>query len=109
MQELLNPSDSPMIAPTANNRHTRPNLVQVEERSLDSFHAEITDKTSKLSVEQLEQVNSVLMDELWRTRGEWDRGKVLEDLTKAFNWVLDDMAEAGQEMASSGSWGKKTQ
>ncbi|KAK5458409.1 TAT-binding protein-like protein 7, AAA ATPase [Exophiala xenobiotica] len=106
MQELLNPSNSPMIAPTANSQHTRPNLVQVEERSLDSFHAEVTDKTSKLSIEQLEQVNSVLMDELWQTRGEWDRGKVLEGLTRAFNWVLDDMTKAGQEMASSGSWGK---
>jgi len=95
IQDLLNPSP-------------QPNLIQVEQRSLDNFHRDVADKTSGLSVEQLEQVNSVLMDTLWQTRGEWDRGKVLSQVSKAFNDVMLDMQESGQEFAPS-SWGRKTQ
>lgn len=86
----------------------RPNLVQVELHHVEHLHTEITDKTSGLSVEQLEQVNSVLMDTLWKTRGEWDRGRVLEELSEAFNEVMADMAESGQDFAPA-SWGGKTQ
>lgn len=96
LHDLLNPP-SPAV---------RPNLVQVEERKLDNFHAELRDQTSGLSVEQLEQVNSVLMDTLWQTRAQWDRGKVLEELSVKFNEVIDDMRKSGQEF-EPGSWGKK--
>lgn len=102
IQDLLNPSEEESPPPPSS---PRPNLIQVEERSLELFHAELTDKTSGLSVEQLEQVNSVLMDTLWRTRGEWDRGKVLEQVSLAFNEVMEDMAESGQEFAPV-SWGQ---
>ena len=46
------------------------------------------------------------MDHIWRTRGDWDRGAVLEGVTKAFGEVIRDMEEAGQEFAES-SWGAK--
>lgn len=95
IQDLLNPSP-------------QPNLVQVEQRSLDNFHMEVADKTSGLSVEQLEQVNSVLMETLWQTRGEWDRGKVLSEVSQAFNDVMTDMQESGQDFGPS-SWGRKAQ
>lgn len=91
--DLLNPSP-------------QPNLIQVEERNVDNFHREISDKTSGLSVEQLEQVNSVLMDALWKSRGEWDRSKVLEEVSDAFNEVMADMQESGQDFAPS-SWGRR--
>ncbi|RVX74547.1 hypothetical protein B0A52_01673 [Exophiala mesophila] len=91
--DLLNPSP-------------QPNLIQVEERNVDNFHREISDKTSGLSVEQLEQVNSVLMDTLWRSRGEWDRSKVLVQVSDAFNEVMADMQESGQDFAPS-SWGRR--
>ena len=45
------------------------------------------------------------METLWQTRGEWDRGKVLDAVAKAFNDVMHDMSEAGQEFGPS-SWGK---
>lgn len=93
IQDLLNPSP-------------QPNLIQIEQRHLTNFHMEIADKTTGLSVEQLEQVNSVLMDTLWQTRGEWDRGKVLTEVGKAFNNVLTDMQESGQAFGPS-SWGRK--
>ncbi|KAJ4575658.1 TAT-binding protein-like protein 7, AAA ATPase [Exophiala dermatitidis] len=115
IQDLLNPSDEDTAPQTRrassqqvhfeeNREENRPNLVQVEEGSLDRFHAEITDKTSGLSVEQLEQVNSVLMDTLWRTRGLWDRREVLEQVTEAFHEVLADMVESGQQFGPV-SWG----
>ncbi|KIV85768.1 hypothetical protein PV11_01427 [Exophiala sideris] len=99
LHDLLNP-------PSPSSSALRPNLVQVEERKLDNFHAELRDQTSGLSVEQLEQVNSVLMDTLWKTRDQWDRGKVLEELSGKFNEVIDDMRKSGQEF-EPGSWGKK--
>ncbi|KIW16999.1 hypothetical protein PV08_04190 [Exophiala spinifera] len=108
IQGLLNPSESSQTpTTTVTTPTTRANLVQVEERILDNFIAEITDRSTKLSVEQLEQVNSVLMDTLWVTRDDWDRGRVLQQMAENFNLVLDDMRKAGQELPESGSWGRK--
>lgn len=90
INDLLNPPE-------------KENFVSVERKILENFHQDITDKTSGLSVEQLEQVNSILMDTLWRTRGEWHRPKVLDEVTKSFGDVIQDMEEAGQEFADS-SW-----
>ncbi|KAL6249108.1 TAT-binding protein-like protein 7, AAA ATPase [Rhinocladiella similis] len=104
---LLNPSEPSPTTTTTTATMTRPNLVQVEERILDNFIAEITDRSTNLSVEQLEQVNSVLMDTLWTTRSIWDRGEVLRTMAESFNLVLDDMRKAGQEVPDSGSWGRK--
>ena len=47
-----------------------------------------------------------MMDTIWRTRGEWDRVKVLDEVTLAFGDVVRDMEEAGQEFAES-SWGAR--
>ncbi|KAJ9615621.1 TAT-binding protein-like protein 7, AAA ATPase [Cladophialophora chaetospira] len=102
IDDLLNPSASPQEAPTS----SRPNLVQVEQLQLQNLHTEITDKTSGLSVEQLEQVNSVLMDTLWTTRGEWNRHKVMQQIAEAFSEVLRDMAGVGQDLGEM-SWGRK--
>ena len=51
----------------------------------------IVAQTSGCSVEQLEQVYSALMNELWRTRGEWDRGKVALQLHRVFKDVMADI------------------
>jgi SpoVK/Ycf46/Vps4 family AAA+-type ATPase len=102
IDDLLNPSASPQQPPSA----ARPNLIQVEQQALSNLHKEITDKTSGLSVEQLEQVNSVLMDTLWRTRSEWDRHKVMESIAEAFYDVLRDMEGVGQDLGEM-SWGRK--
>ncbi|KIY03355.1 uncharacterized protein Z520_00046 [Fonsecaea multimorphosa CBS 102226] len=109
IDDLLNPSASPEH-PTSPPPPppSRPNLVQVEEHALQNLHTEITDQTSGLSVEQLEQVNSVLMDTIWRTRSEWDRNKVKEKVAEAFNEVMEDMAGVGQRFGE-GSWGRKAQ
>ena len=56
-------------------------------------------QTSGCSVEQLEQVYSALMNEIWRTRGEWDRGKVALQLYRAFADVMADI-HACQRLAA---------
>lgn len=42
-------------------------------------------------MEQLEQVYSALMSEIWATRGEWDRGKVARGVWKAFDEIREDI------------------
>ena len=44
-------------------------------------------------MEQLEQVYSALMSEIWRTRGEWNRVKVVENVGAVLRDVLQDMNE----------------
>lgn len=57
------------------------------------FLDNLVEGTRYCSVEQLEQVYSVLMSGIWKTRGEWNRVNVLEELRKALTNVLDDMKE----------------
>ena len=48
-------------------------------------------KTSGCSVEQLEQIYSALMSEIWKTRGQWDRGKVARRVHTVFRELLEDI------------------
>ena len=90
------------------NPEPQPSLTLPDANRLQNFHQDFADRTSGLTIEQLEQVNSVLMDTVWKTRGEWERGKVLDAVGDAFNDVMKDMSEAGQDFGPS-SWGKSTQ
>lgn len=56
-----------------------------------NFLSDLVGKTSGCSVEQLEQVNSVLMDHVWRTRGSWDRVRVVNDAGSILDELLEDM------------------
>ena len=47
--------------------------------------------TSGCSVEQLEQIYSALMSEIWRTRDQWDRGRVARKVGVILKEVLDDI------------------
>lgn len=97
LQALLNPRDE---AP--NHPPLEFNIARI-----DRLLQEIQDNTSGLSVEQLEQVNSVLMDVVWRSKGEWNRNVVADKVATAFNEVMQDMEEY-QDFGPS-SWGKATQ
>jgi ATPase family AAA domain-containing protein 2 len=63
----------------------------LHEGQVEHFLSELTDRTSGCTIEQLEQINRELMDEIWRTRHEWNRMKVLGNLTKVFNETIGDI------------------
>ena len=84
MQSLLNNEDlSPKIT--------------LDLEYVQKLHEQLTQRTSGCSVEQLEQINTNLMDYLWQTRGEWNRSKVAAGIQDTFNEVLEDM-QAMQEI-----------
>jgi ATPase family AAA domain-containing protein 2 len=63
------------------------------EVAVKDFLEEMTQKTSGCTVEQLEQINRDIMDTIWRLRGEWNRQRVLHDVTRVFNTTIDDIEE----------------
>ncbi|KAJ6184993.1 hypothetical protein N7519_006294 [Penicillium mononematosum] len=60
---------------------------------VERLHTQLTLSTSGFSVEQLEQINTNLMDYVWHMRGEWNRTRVADGLGKTYNAVLEDMQE----------------
>lgn len=93
LSNLLNPPSPKSSSSSA----PQDNLILPPESSIENTILDLVDNTSGLGVEQLEQVNSVLMDVLWKTRDEWDRRKVLAKLVENFNEVLADMKRVGQD------------
>ncbi|MCJ1321171.1 hypothetical protein MMC15_006515 [Xylographa vitiligo] len=69
-----------------------PPLV-TEQAAANAFLHELVKETSACSVEQLEQVYSALMSELWRTRGQWNRVGVVDGMRGLLRDVLDDMMD----------------
>lgn len=63
----------------------------VDQISTASFLETVVDQTSGCSVEQLEQIYSALMSEIWKTRGEWDRRKVASEIGGVFTDVMEDI------------------
>lgn len=57
------------------------------------FLEDMTEKTSGCTIEQLEQINRDIMDTIWRLRGEWNRQRVLNDVTRVFNTTIDDIEQ----------------
>ena len=95
------PVKQPSHVPTAlqsllNNEDLSPKM-SLEHELIDNLHNQLTQRTSGCSVEQLEQINSNLMDYIWRMRGEWNRNKVAAGIRDTFNEVLEDM-QAMQEI-----------
>ncbi|PHH93262.1 hypothetical protein CDD83_8773 [Cordyceps sp. RAO-2017] len=67
------------------------------EDAVENFLTEVTDGTSGCTIEQLEQINRELMDEIWRRRREWNRMKVLNQVTRVFNDTIGEI-EVIQDM-----------
>ena len=94
LRDILNPAPA----------EPKPNLILPTPTVVENVLVDFAAKTSGLSIEQLEQVNSMLMDTLWTTRGEWDRTKVLEKVVAVFNETLEDMS--GEQWLGDSSWGR---
>lgn len=88
IQDILNPTPPPNIR--------LPNTAD-----LDGAVYKLASDCLHLTIEQLEQINSVLMDVLWQTRSEWDREKVLGQVLEAASEVRADMRAVGQDVPPS--------
>ena len=86
-----------------NHEDVSPNL-HLDHKYLEQLHEELTQRTSGCSVEQLEQINTNLMDYVWRMRSEWNRTHVAMGIAQTFNAVLEDM----QEMQEIGPISQRT-
>ncbi|KAK7908663.1 Tat-binding-like protein 7 [Apiospora marii] len=65
--------------------------VEIDETSAVFFLEELTKRTSGCTIEQLEQLTREMMAEVWNTRGECNRMKVLHSVTRVFNDAIDDI------------------
>ncbi|EEA22244.1 AAA family ATPase, putative [Talaromyces marneffei ATCC 18224] len=83
-----------------NNEEQPPRLI-IDHGYIDKLRTELTLRTSGCTVEQLEQINTHLMDCLWKKRGEWDRTKVAVLLQEEFNEVFQDMQQNQEFMSMS--------
>lgn len=92
-------------APTSTTDKDKSALA-IDHSLVTRIHDDISSRTTGCSIEQLEQVNSVLMDTVWRMRHEWNRGVVAVKVAEAFNHLLEDMEECGWEFGPS-SWGRQ--
>lgn len=61
------------------------------EGAVENFLIEVTEGTSGCTIEQLEQVNREMMDEIWHSRNEWNRMKVLGKIAGVFNDTIGDI------------------
>lgn len=52
----------------------------------------LVSQTSSCSVEQLEQIYSALMSEIWKTRADWNRAKVARRVGGVLKEVLEDIS-----------------
>ncbi|KPM34063.1 Tat-binding 7 [Neonectria ditissima] len=59
--------------------------------AVENFLDLVTDGTGGCTIEQLEQINRELMDKIWRTRSEWNRMKVVGDITGVFNDTIGEI------------------
>lgn len=75
-------------------------LPVVNEREIELFVHDITERTSGCTIEQLEQISREMMDQIWLSKHEWNRMKVLNQLTTVFNETIADIEEM-QELGQS--------
>ncbi|KAF2741471.1 ATPase family AAA domain-containing protein 2 [Polyplosphaeria fusca] len=68
----------------------KPQLI-LDEASVLALHQGLAEKSSGLSLEQMEQVNATLMDCIWKYRAEYNRNKVVQEVSNAFNGIVSDI------------------
>lgn len=88
---LLNDGDDSIRnSGSSGSQGSQPPLI-VNHADVQRFLMQLTDGTSGFTIEQLEQLNRELMDEVWRSRQEWNRVKVLNSLMQVFNETVQDI------------------
>ncbi|KAI1144374.1 AAA-domain-containing protein [Hypoxylon sp. FL0543] len=66
--------------------------VELDEGQAQFFLDLLTERTSGCTIEQLQQIFREMMVEIWKTRGESNRMKVLNSVTRVFNLAIHDIA-----------------
>ncbi|KAI4208004.1 MAG: hypothetical protein LQ348_000374 [Seirophora lacunosa] len=70
--------------------------LNIDPLAAEDFINHAVEESSGLSVEQLEQVYSLLMDKIWKTRDVWNRVDVTNDVKRTFDECISDMDECQQ-------------
>ena len=70
--------------------------LKVDEPFNARLLASIVQQTKECTIEQLEQLYSAMMDQVWATRGEWDRGKVAKDVNRRFVEEMEEIRDTQQ-------------
>ncbi|KAG5924515.1 hypothetical protein E4U42_004618 [Claviceps africana] len=73
------------------------------EGAIDNLLLVLTDGTSGCTIEQMEQINRELMDEIWKTRHEWNRHRAVGNLSNVFNDTIQDIENVQGVLALSQS------
>lgn len=68
-------------------------VIPVDPTTLRKLHSDLVTESSGLSVEQLEQVMSTLMDAIWHTKSDANRNHAATAVSAAFNAVIKDIEE----------------
>lgn len=82
--------DSSLLVRSSGASSQQPTLLP-HDGLVENFLDDVTERTYGSTIEQLEQINRELMEEIWRTRGEGNRMKVLNDLASVFNDTIKDI------------------
>lgn len=82
---LLN---DPVEAPR---EHVHPPVIPVDFQTLQELQTSLVVQSSGLSVEQLEQVMSALMDAIWNTKTQANRNHAAAAVSAAFNTIIKDI------------------
>jgi hypothetical protein len=78
----------------------------LDETTLAELHKELVTRSSGMSVEQLEQIMSVLMSTIWAGRGKWNRNSLVESLEVAFNNIVKDIEHMQEVLDASAGRGE---
>lgn len=73
------------------NLQSRSNQYIIDEDKLQDFHRGLVNTSSGLSLEQLEQVYSAMMEVVWEQRGNWNRNQVWWSCQQVFNDTIEDI------------------
>ncbi|KAG5986738.1 hypothetical protein E4U43_005379 [Claviceps pusilla] len=73
------------------------------EGAIDNLLLVLTDGTSGCTIEQMEQINRELMDEIWKSRHEWNRHRAVGNLSNVFNDTIQDIEHVQGVLALSQS------
>ena len=98
-QPSQNPAVPPFHRPSTinallnNDESSSPPQPTYDYRLTEQLLETLVVRTSGCSVEQLEQVYSALMDQIWKTRGDWNRVRVATEVGAVIDEVLTDMRQ----------------